>query len=68
MERGCHLYFSPTGPALSQAGRCRIHNLVAGAELSHAHHVAGIGNHDARLTLNWFYHERGNVWILKNTL
>lgn len=43
-------------------------DLVLGAELADAHEVAWIRNNNARFTLDWFHHERGNVWVLKRTL
>ena len=43
-------------------------DLVLGAELADAHEVAWIWNNNARFTLDWFHHERGNVWVLKRTL
>ena len=43
-------------------------DLVLGAELADSHEVAWVRNNNACFTLDWFHHERGNVWVLKRTL
>ena len=43
-------------------------DLVLGAELADSHEVAWIRNNNACFTLDWFHHERSNVWVLKRTL